>query len=235
MKIAFIADIHGNSQALATVLDDIEQYGASLAFAGDLLDYGSEPELCAEMLTSSRWVYCDDLVLKFGTLGNHDLAVLENDCSRFRTEHGRKSFEWTKKQFLKSEPIQNFLLDTFCNKWNNILICHGNDVDPWYNLFPTDTPMLDEMIERNPDIKIFVHAHTHFQFYKEYKGRRFVNPGSIGQSRNGVPKAHYCIYDTDTDDFEFRALEYPIEIAATGIEKVKQLDNFLATRLYLGI
>lgn len=237
MKIAFIADIHGNAPALSVVLDHIEQQGALLAFAGDLLDYGAEPELCADMLITSRWLLnFKDYHCEFvGTLGNHDLAVIKNDCSRFRTEHGRKSFEWSRKQFLNSDSIQIFLMENFSNKWNDILICHGTDIDPWYNLFENDTKMMDEMIARNPDINIFVVAHSHLQFYKEYKGKKFINPGSVGQSRNGISKAHYCIYDTESGEVKFYSLDYPIEIAANEIEKVPELDNFLATRLFLGI
>lgn len=235
MKIAFIADIHGNAPALSVVLDHIEQQGALLAFAGDLLDYGAEPEQCAEMLLNSKWFYCDNFILKFGVLGNHDLALLNNDCSRFRTEHGKKSFKWSYEYLHNSKDLQFFISETFCCKWNNILISHGTDIDPWYNLFETDTKMMDKMIKRNPDIEIFITAHTHLQFYKEYKGKIFVNPGSVGQSRNGIPKAHYCIYDTNTEEFEFYSLDYPIEAAAKEIEKVPELDNFLATRLYLGI
>ena len=233
-KVALIADIHGNYSALLEVGSELAG-DYPVAFAGDLLDYGPEPEACADYLLFGMNILRNGEGNPIGTFGNHDIAIRDANYSRFRTEHGRKSAEWNRAVAEKSDIIKTFLNQEYCNRYGEMMICHGSDNDPWYNLFSTDIQKMDEMIERNPSVEIFVVAHSHLQFKVNYNNRLFVNPGSVGQSRNGVSLAHYSILDLDTKEVDFKAVEYNIKSVADRIVDNPCLDNFLATRLYLGI
>lgn len=246
-KVALLADIHGNLPALDAVLDHIhknyidknfEGFSESypykgIIFAGDVLDYGVDINDCIYKLFGKKFLTVDDKIVC--CFGNHDLAIMDNDFSRFRTEHGKESAMWSRNN-LESycKGILNMAKEASTNRFEDIMVCHGNDTDPWFNVFINDTDALDEMILRNPDVKVFIVAHSHLQFKFYYRDRLFINPGSVGQSRNGVPKAHYAIFDLDNYSSEFYQINYDIDTEASRIRS-KGLDIFLSQRLYLGI
>lgn len=240
--VSIMADIHGNLSAMKEVYRDIIDGRSNRfmgydglylgnIFAGDLIDYGTESDECLDYLYNLGFFKNSSGVI-IGTIGNHDKAILDTDYSRFRTNHGRESAKWSYNHL--SKYIRSSLTQDFNSKYKDILVCHGNDVDLWKNIFPDNTKDMDDMISRNPDVSVFIVAHSHLQFSVEYRGKLFINPGSIGQSRNGVPKAHYALLDLDTKKVSLRSVSYNIKDTADKIKNAG-LDIFLAQRLFLGI
>lgn len=240
MKIVVLADIHANLEALNAVRSDIESERTHMkldrlpiVIAGDLVDYGPNPNEVIYQLFKMDLLRDKDN--KFiGTLGNHDEVVITQDYSRFRTEHGKSSAKWT-NSVLTTHHRNLLNSKLFNNVFEDVLICHGDDIDKWHNVFPTDTDTLDKMIDRNPDINTFIVAHSHLQFMTTYRNKLFINPGSVGQSRNSDPAAHYAIYDTFTHTVKFRQLYYDKFPTIMKIREIPELDNFLGSRLMLGI
>lgn len=233
-KIVLIADVHGNYLALKSVIYDmfhkIDTYEyMGIIFVGDLLDYGVEPEKCLELLEGTKGFLV-------GVLGNHDMAILEQDYSRFNTVHGKESAKYSRSiidsnfiwRMLDKFSVQNYAY------YKDIMMCHGTDEDKWKSLFPNDYKTMDRLIEDHPQSNVFIVAHSHLQFCTEYKGKVFINPGSVGQPRNCNPNAQYAIIDLETHEVTLEQAEYNIDQVANQIVDAG-LDSFLATRLYLGI
>ena len=238
MKTAVIADIHNNFTAFSAVVKDIILRGNinRIIFAGDLLDYGSSPIECLVLLMSLKGNY--ELI---GVLGNHDTNHKLNNYLSLNTEHGRQSHIITHKLIDRGNTK---ICDKFYDYFNNsdfmitddgIVITHGNIYGQRCKLYKGDTKYYESIVNNSAskDIKVHISAHTHLQFLDEYKGVKFLNPGSVGQSRNTVPKAHYAIID-ENYDVELIQLDYDIDKEVRGIVDTGA-DTFLGTRLYLGI
>jgi predicted phosphodiesterase len=229
MKLAIISDIHSNSEALEAVINSSESRVDGYICLGDIVGYGAEPNKTIGLLSG--------LNLLGMVLGNHDIAVLNNDFSRFRTEHGRNSLLWTRKNLKQNSRafLENclsrsrHLYDEY-----GIEIYHGgpNDIY-WQYIFPSAvSEELKETLKDKNKIIFVGHSHLSFKFFVGQC--QIINPGSVGQPRNGINDAQYLIFDTDSKQVEFCQVAYDIGKAA---EKIKNagLDLFLAHRLFLGI
>ncbi|HHF59031.1 MAG TPA: metallophosphoesterase, partial [Thermoplasmatales archaeon] len=84
------------------------------------------------------------------------------------------------------------------------------------------------------DADVLVFGHTHIPMERRVKDKIFLNPGSVGQPRDGNPKSSYMIFDTESRETIFRRVAYNIDMASKSILE-KNLPRFLAQRLYLGI
>lgn len=232
-KVAVLADIHGNIQALESVVNRINDEYPEIKYvlAGDYVDYGANPNEVIRMIRMLP-ILRSDSGEPIAILGNHDKAVLDEDCSRFRTTHGRSSFEWTKSHIDDDNKLwisrlrSNAVVGKLC-------ITHGSYDNLWKNIFPKDEDNLNELVSQC-NSKIIVVAHSHLQFMTTYSDSLIINPGSVGQSRNGIPKAHYAIINLDTHEVELGSVEYDISASANSIIN-NQLPKFNALRLYLGI
>lgn len=225
--VILISDIHGNRQALEAFDEDIHRVFETpekipLINCGDILDYGANPEECIKILSKYNVV--------ISCIGNHDEAILRGTHDkRFDTPHGRLALEITRNS-LKRETIEylnNNMVNIGC--YEDIIAFHGMINDIWGNLYPFSEE-LDKWYEKE---KIYVFGHSHLQFSFTHNDSLFINPGSIGQPRNGIAKCHYSILYPD-NRVELKKIEYDIDGAANEIVK-KGYPKFLATRLYLGI
>lgn len=219
MKFGFISDVHGNLPALKCVLEELA--GCRNYCAGDLVGYGPWPNEVISLLNSRR-VAC--------VMGNHDYAAVTGDTRGFNLE-AEDALLWTKKRltvenirFLSSLPMK-LSTDVF-------FMVHGSPRDPLNEyVFPWDP-----YIERLPSEvmqEVVVLGHTHIPFARK-TGESFVlNPGAVGQPRDGNPKASYATYDTEKNKATIKRVDYPIEETAEAIKKAG-LPKRLAERLYLG-
>ncbi|MCB4790674.1 MAG: metallophosphatase family protein [Elusimicrobia bacterium] len=229
MKIGILSDIHSNIEALESVLSDACKNGVrSYIILGDIVGYGANPNEVIKVLRNQK--------IMGMVLGNHDIAILDNDISRFKTEHGLHSLMWTRKQLNKRS--REFLKSIVprCNYAEyGFNIYHGGPSDIyWQYVFPsTDKEILKEDFKNEKNKLVFV-GHSHLAFTFAFKKFRIVNPGSIGQPRDGNPDASYVIYNTNTKDTEFRRISYDVKNAAMKIKNAG-LYLFLAQRLFLGI
>ena len=247
VKRALISDIHSNLEALNAVLADIRLAGIEEIYClGDVVGYGPNPRECIDEI----------MKCKVCLLGNHDQGALF-DPEGFNTGAERAIF-WTRGQLEQSggntpdsHRRWDFLGELPRNRQEGkFLFVHGSARNPLNEyVFPED------IYNRRKMEKIFAviqghsfQGHTHvpgvftedLRFFSpeetgsEYPlpdGKTMVNVGSVGQPRDGDPRACYVVLDDEQMKVTFRRVEYPLEETVKKIYDVKDLDNFLGDRL----
>lgn len=245
MKRALISDIHSNIEALQAVLADIREQGVDEIYClGDIVGYGPNPRECIDEV----------MKCKVCLLGNHDQGALF-DPEGFNTGAERAIF-WTRSQLENSgghaadgHRRWDFLGELPRNHQDgNFLFVHGSARNPLNEyVFPED------IYNRRKMEKIFAlieryafQGHTHvpgvftedFRFlspdeisyeYRLANAKCMVNVGSVGQPRDGDPRACYTIIEDDL--VRFRRVEYPFDKTIEKIYQIPELDNFLGDRL----
>ena len=224
MRILVIADVHANLPALLTVLQ--EEFD-KIVCAGDLVDYGPSPNEVVEILREFDPV-C--------VLGNHDWAVITGDYSSFNP-FAVWSLGWTRENVGEETVryISRLPLEVSRRIGGlKIYITHGSPLDPlWDYVFPWDRKKMERIFEtRGEDLVVL--GHTHIPLLEERDGRILLNPGSVGQPRDGNWRASYAVVDTDEWRVEIVREEYPVERV---VERMRELGfpEFLWRRLLEGV
>lgn len=224
MEIAFISDIHSNFEALSAVMIDIKKRNITKIFcAGDIVGYGANPNECINELIRNNVTLVQ---------GNHDYNALTLSELYLFNDFAREALMWTNKQL--TEQSKEFLssLPKFFNKECFYLV-HGSPKDPIHEYMYPFLPDLESqflLINKN----VLVTGHTHLPLIKKFKNNKIlINPGSVGQPRDGDKRASYAIYDTSTNDAKIVRVEYDIIKAMKKIVDNK-LPRFLAERLETG-
>jgi predicted phosphodiesterase len=244
MRIAVISDIHSNLEALEAVLEHasrqrVERY----VCLGDVVGYGANPNECIELLQSLPSCPC--------LLGNHDAAVLGIPLNMNRD--ARRVIRWTKEILTKTS--MSFLAEMEdLITWDNISFCHSNPYRPrnWY--YVSEKTYISSSFARSKAKILFV-GHTHVpiaitrkNFFCIYiraprhtmvvpaaeRNRQIFSGGSVGQPRDGDPRAAYLIYDTDKQAIEFYRVAYDFERAGEKI-LAADLPEIYAQRLATGL
>ena len=245
MKRALISDIHSNIESLRAVMADIrEQEVTEIYCLGDVVGYGPNPRECIDQI----------MKCKVCLLGNHDQGALF-DPEGFNTGAERAIF-WTRSQLENcagGSPDGHRRWDFLGERPRNhqeglFLFVHGSARNPLNEyVFPED------IYNRRKMEKIFAlierhvfQGHTHvpgvftenLRFFSpeeidyEYQledGKTMINVGSVGQPRDGDPRACYVVLEDDL--VRFRRVEYPLEETIQKIYEIPDLDNFLGDRL----
>jgi putative phosphoesterase len=194
MKIAFISDIHGNFEALKTVLSELDKLGISRVYcAGDIAGYYSQINEC-----------CHELRLRGipSVMGNHDWYMAGGGfCPRSRSVNDclvyqRGVIEKENLDWLKCLPIQMQI--------DKIQMVHGGWTDPIDEYLKPTQEYFEKVVG-----DVFVSGHTHVQTLKNFGNKTYCNPGSVGQPRDGDPRAAFAIYDGK--GFELRRVEYDMQ------------------------
>ena len=243
MKYVIISDIHGNIDALESVLPEIEaEKPDRIICLGDIVGYGAAPSECLNKVRSIA-----DVIIS----GNHDAGVVgKNSLDNFNPV-AKEAIIWTKKQL--SEVDLSFLKDLpLIHSENNLLFVHAVPSKPysWSYIFTLG----DAIEEFSFFLFLFCfvgHSHQPGIFYENGDGRHgmnvnsqceiksdfryIINVGSVGQPRDGDPRACFGILDIEGDEgmFEFKRVPYNIEQAQKRILDAG-LPEFLAIRLALG-
>lgn len=239
MKYAIIADIHANWEALQTVLEDCQAQNVThYACLGDVVGYNANPKECLDLVRSMGMP-----VVK----GNHDeYCSSETDLEGFNP-HAAEAINWTRDQL--TEDDRKWLRELrYIRLVANFTIVHATLDGPqrWGYVFDK-LAAAASFTYQNTSVCFFGHTHVPVAFvrdavvrggtYSKFKvepGKKyFVNVGSVGQSRDGVPKATYVVYDLDEGSIELRRLDYDM---ATTQRKILEagLPPRLAERLALG-
>ncbi|RLF54471.1 MAG: metallophosphoesterase, partial [Thermoplasmata archaeon] len=116
-----------------------------------------------------------------------------------------------------------------------IYVTHGSPRDEIFEyIFPDveDSLLIDLSEIARADIVVM--GHTHVPMERRVKNKIFLNPGSVGQPRDGDPRASFMIFDTGKREVIFRRVSYDIDSASRAILE-NDLPRFLAQRLYLGM
>ncbi len=242
MQVAIISDIHRNRHAFEAVLDDVASTGArELWCMGDVVGYGADPNRCCELVREHAVV----------TLaGNHDMAV-SGELALDEFSHGAAlAARWT--QDVLAEDHAEWLRSLSPRgAEDGIGLYHASPRDPvWEYVLST---LLAELCLDVADERVCVVGHSHVALSFERPegeaatgeprragdrldlsgGEWLVNPGSVGQPRDGDPRAAWLLLDTASWAAEWRRIDYDIAGAAAAI-RAARLPDSLAERLQYG-
>lgn len=242
MKIGIISDVHGNLQALESVLSEIKKESPDkIIFLGDVVGYGANPNECCEIIKEIADVHI---------IGNHDSAVLGKTDIEWFNPDAREAILWTREN-LKKENMS--FLEGFIetHEISDFLFSHGSPVNPmdFIYVFTTETAKDIFLWAEGRYRYIFVgHSHITLSFFIDSSGNPIpfikdetkleggdfvINVGSAGQPRDGDPRAFFAILDTEKKLYKAKRVKYNIKEAADRILK-NGLPPFLAYRLFMG-
>lgn len=218
MEIGCIADVHGNLPALDAVLSDMPAV-EQLVCAGDVVGYNPWPAACVATIRD-RGVPT--------VQGNHDRAVAAdtgfafNPAASAGVDHARRTLDADALEWLASLPPTRTVAD------GTVRIAHGHPADPNRYTYP------DAFSESMLGVEsLLVLGHTHVQGFRSFDSGIICNPGSVGQPRDGDPRAAYTIVDLEKGTVDERRVSYDIDAVAAEIENAG-LPPSLADRLYEG-
>jgi diadenosine tetraphosphatase ApaH/serine/threonine PP2A family protein phosphatase len=239
---AILSDVHANLEALTVVLAEIERQRVEEIYClGDLVGYGADPNQVVEIAIEKRF-HC--------LIGNHDQVACGLEEPYYFNPHARQAALWTReqlteanKQYLKDLP---FKLDVS----DDSLAVHGSleRVDEYILDFATAKANFHLLKAAGKRACFFGHSHYRVTIVQD--GDRvmvdndeqleltrdklyLINPGSVGQPRDGDPRAGFAIYDDEADRVTFCRLKYDIDTASRKILQAG-LSPYLADRLSLG-
>lgn len=249
--IAIVSDLHANMEAIRAVLDDIERRGIDrILCLGDVIGYGPEP------VEALRLVERFEVCLR----GNHEEAVLT--FAEDFNEKARTALDWTRDRLndesLDREErfrLWGILGDRMIvsHRIDDALLVHGSPRDPIREyMLPRDANDRRKMAEcfaRMESTWCFVgHSHVPGVYpedggflaaadldggFRAQRGRKaIVNVGSVGQPRDGDPRACYAVWDGD--EVRFLRVAYDVEATRRKILETGVLPRYLADRLALG-
>ncbi|MET1127786.1 MAG: metallophosphoesterase family protein, partial [Thermoproteota archaeon] len=244
MRILVVSDIHGNLHALRAVLNAARGWDEVIVL-GDLVDYGPHP---AEVIDSVR-----ELGAKV-VRGNHDHAVAYGvDCRCgeevrwlsvwFRENVTLKLVSRNDIDYLRKLP----LMEELGLGSSRAYAVHGSPRNPLYGyLYPWLNPDEACSMLRRPSMRLrpsgdnrecpkglYLVGHTHHQFYRIVYGAIVVNPGSVGQPRDGDPRAAFAIIDADRQSIELYRVEYDFEKTIRDLEKLGVGEPYMAALRYM--
>ncbi len=216
MRVLVFSDIHANLTALEAVLADAGPVDAHW-FLGDLVGYGPDPNECVARVRS-----LPNLV---AVLGNHDAAVLEKMPLNWFNREASNLIRWTQER-LTPENFAFLQQLPEAHVQGEVLLVHGSPRAPVTEYILT-SEIADEALARTEANFCFVgHTHSPARWQEEDGGVRFcppvngeplplkpraiLNPGSVGQPRDGDPRAAYALYDTEAQTWTWRRVPYDI-------------------------
>ncbi len=242
MKALIFADIHSNLEAFQSVLADAQEQGGfdEIWCLGDLVGYGADPGPCIDLLRQYE---------HFCIAGNHDWAAAGKlSLDEFNPLAARANL-WTASQL--SDEHKEYLANLPLRlEMQDFTLVHGSPVDPiWEYILSPSTAWTSFQHFRT---KFCLVGHSHIPFmcaltedrciYVDFpigtpvqlgELRLIVNPGSVGQPRDGDPRASYVIYDSAQNTLLRLRAEYAVKTTMVKILKAG-LPPFLAERLSYG-
>jgi len=225
VRIAVLSDVHANLPALRAVLADLDAIRPDEVWcAGDLVGYNPWPNEVLEILKARR--------VK-AIRGNHERAVLSGDTSWFN-ELAAAAVKWTRIHAAPSsvgylKDLQDRTRATFAD--GTIAMYHGSPRnDDEYVLPWSASP--DLVAQAQADVVIL--GHTHLPMAFAWPVGMLVNPGSVGQPRDGDPRAAWGLLDTSRRTFDMRRVPYDVDVVAREIRRVG-LPPELGERLFSGV
>jgi predicted phosphodiesterase len=240
VRIAVISDIHGNLHALEAVLESIDADAPETVWClGDLVGYGPRPNRCCA-LVAERAELC--------LIGNHDLGVLGRlDLAEF-SQDAAASARWTAE--VLSDESRAYLepLEPQAVR-EDVELYHASPRDPIWEYVLSPQVAVASLAATKAPLVLVGHSHVPLRYGWEQQAlalceegtqvdlareRWLLNPGSVGQPRDGDARAAYMLLDLDAKRAEFRRVRY--EVAKTQAEiRERGLPEALAERLAHGL
>jgi diadenosine tetraphosphatase ApaH/serine/threonine PP2A family protein phosphatase len=244
MRVAILTDIHSNLPALEAVLESIDEAEPETRWClGDLVGYGAQPDDCVGLVKER----CD-----LSLVGNHDLAVTGEIEIDVFSASAAAAVEWTRAN-ADRETIDYLKRLKPENTGHEVGLYHASPRDPvWEYVLAVDQAR-ECMEEQSARVSLIGHSHVALWFTDgpgpvgdagggQAEGGReldisekkwLLNPGSVGQPRDGDPRAAWLELDTDQWKATYHRVEYDIDRAAEAIRGAG-LPELLADRLYVG-
>jgi diadenosine tetraphosphatase ApaH/serine/threonine PP2A family protein phosphatase len=242
MRYAILSDIHANLSALQTVLDQLGSIDAIWCL-GDIVGYGPDPAACIELVR---------LRTSLTVQGNHDLACVSDADLSYFNEDAAKACRWTRDQLTEHDRDYLAALPQKASPEEMTLV-HGSPADPTWEY--VSSARVAAVVFQDFATSVCLVGHTHVPVvYRlgqdgqdtrvseirpgdapvSIAGDRFiVNPGSVGQPRDGNPAASYAVLDTAAETVTFLRVRYPISETQRKIQAAR-LPGRLARRLSYG-
>jgi diadenosine tetraphosphatase ApaH/serine/threonine PP2A family protein phosphatase len=241
MKLGLFSDVHSNLEALKAVLTVLEGAGVNrYVCCGDIVGYGPDPNKCVELVRGLK---------PLCVAGNHDHGVTNRTATNGFNAAAKRALEWTGEQLTRTNRmyLENLPLT---ERLDQLFVVHASPSEPdeWaYVLGPREAE--EEMEFYSEAICLSGHSHHPFaaermpveqaRFLKEEsfklkpEAKYFINLGSVGQPRDGDPRACCVVYNLKTGTMTFYRVAYDIaavqkKILAAG------LPEYLAERLEIG-
>ena len=226
MRVAIVSDIHSNLPALEAVLRELDRLRPEkILCAGDIVGYNASPDDVCGMLKDRQAMLI---------AGNHDRAACSGDFSDMNRD-AAVAAAWTRRRL--SDGSRRFLCGIPPRRaldcgGRRILMVHGSPQDDDEYVFPLGE---GQWPFGNPGADILVMGHTHVPWTDRFPKYRLtvVNPGSVGQPRDGNPQASFAILDTKKVAVDFHRTKYDVGRAARAVIAAG-LPPGLADRLYTG-
>jgi predicted phosphodiesterase len=242
MRVAVLSDIHGNRQAFEAVLEDVAAERVDQVWClGDLVGYGADPDACVELARA----HCDLCLV-----GNHDLAVRGDIPLNEFSRGAALAAHWTQQVIA---PASLDFLGRLPPKLLNreVGLFHASPRDPiWEYVLST---LLAELCLDAQEHRVCLIGHSHVALSFSRlpgqpatgetrpegaevdlaEGEWLVNPGSVGQPRDGDPRGAWALLDTGAWRLGYRRTEYDVAAAAAAI-RAARLPDSLAERLQYG-
>ncbi|MFB6162315.1 MAG: metallophosphoesterase [Halococcoides sp.] len=218
MEFALVSDIHGNRVALDAVREDMPAVDG-IVCAGDVVGYNPWPGEAVE------WIRSNDIPT---VMGNHDRAVATgraeqfNDMALAGVEYARDRLSAEQIDWLGSLPESTTAGD------GRVRIVHGHPDDPDRYVY---ADAVDSAMLGSEDVLVL--GHTHVPFVRAFEAGIVVNPGSVGQPRDGDPGAAYALLDLDSGTVEHRRVSYDVGRVLDAVEEAG-LPRRVGTRLAYG-
>lgn len=221
MRYGIVADIHGNLEALEAVLRRLEGEVDQLVCLGDIVGYGPNPNECCEILRKRKIL---------SVAGNHEKGTLGELELTWFNKNAAAAIRWTQKEILPEnlEYIKGLPLTL---DFPEFQIVHGSLVKPAEEYLAKLAEAIPTF-ERMTKPLLFV-GHTHRPLRLIYLDKEIVNPGSVGQPRDGDPRSAYIIYDTVKEETPLFRVNYDVETVQKKM-KTAGLPQFLIERLSEG-
>ena len=242
MRVLILTDVHANFEALEAVLGDAAGQYDEIWNLGDTVGYGPNPVECIERLNAVATIQLS---------GNHDLACAGSVSTADFNPIARSAAEWTsdrltseQKAMLSARPSRLDLDD--------VTLAHGSPRDPIWEYVIDPISATANMLHVESDLCFVGHSHVALlaairpgdknaslfplspgETIDLQLGRLLINPGSVGQPRDGDPRAAYLLYDTERQTVVGKRVAYDI---ATTQRKMREsgLPERLASRLSSG-
>jgi len=226
-RIAIISDVHANLEALEAVLGEAQ--GLDTLCLGDLVDYGANPN---EVIETVRLRGIKTV------MGNHDWAAVSGDTSLFNAKAAMSSI-WTRRH-LSGQNLEfvRTLAPEFRTRFElaDAYLTHGSPDDRlWEYVDPTTHSDLFGHYLTKLGVRLIGLGHTHVPYVWKDKGKIVFNPGSVGQPRDGDPRASFAVLSVEEEEVrvDIRRVGYEVQKAASKIREAG-LPESHASRLFSG-
>jgi len=242
MRLAVISDSHANLHALDAVLDAIELEGVDAIWSlGDVVGYGPRPNECSRLVADRTTL---------ALCGNHDLGVLGKIDVDFFSGDAARAALWTRE--VLDDDARRYLEGLSPSaSLDGVGLFHGSPRDPVWDYVLSAAAARDALELSATALVLVGHSHVALALGLEGgrisggvapggteidlgRGRWLLNPGSVGQPRDGDPRAAFLLLDLERRSASFRRIDYSIEETQEEL-RAAGLPEGLAARLPHGL